>query len=288
MNNGMFAGRIGSITKGQRRGARARRCGWAWVTASVLSGLLAGGCAVIQPGEVGVKSKWGRLDNEIYQPGLVVINHVSSRMIRIPTQTVNREIKLNLPSKEGLNVSAEISILYHIKAEQAPDVIRDVGLEYEEVLILSVFRSASADICARFFAKDMHSGKRAQIEEEIQKQMDELLGRRGFVIEAVLLKSISLPPGLYNAIEDKLEAEQEAQRMQFVLQREQREAERKKIEAEGVRDSQKIMADGLSDDIIRWRSLEVFERLASSPNAKLIVTDGDTPVLIEENADTAK
>ncbi|MEM9457332.1 MAG: prohibitin family protein [Myxococcota bacterium] len=274
--------------KEQRRRTHSPRRRWAWVTASVLSGLLAGGCAVIQPGEVGVKSKWGRLDERIYQPGPVAINHISSRMIRIPTQTVNREVRLNLPSKEGLNVSAEISILYHINAERAPDVIRDVGLEYEEVLILSVFRSASADICARFFAKDMHSGKRAEIEEQIQKEMDALLAERGFIIEAVLLKSISLPPGLYTAIEDKLEAEQEAQRMQFVLQREQREAERKKIEAEGVRDAQKVVADGLSDEIIQWRSLEVFERLASSPNAKVIVTDGSTPVLIEGGANAAQ
>ncbi len=254
--------------------------------APVLSAVLAAGCAVIQPGEVGVKAKWGQLEEEVYPPGLVVFNRASSRMIRIPTQTVNREVKLNLPSKEGLNVSAEISILYHIEAEQAPAVIRDVGLEYEEVLILSVFRSASADICARFFAKDMHSGKRAQIEDEIRQQMDGLLAARGFVIEAVLLKSISLPPGLYTAIEDKLEAEQEAQRMQFVLQREQREAERKTIEAEGIRDSQKILADGLSESIIQWRSLEVLERLASSPNAKLIITDGTAPVMVQGDTST--
>lgn len=256
--------------------------------APMLWGLCASGCAIIQPGEVGVKAKWGRLEEKIYQPGLVALGPISSRMIRIPTQTVNREVKLNLPSKEGLNVSAEISILYHIEAERAPDVIQDVGLDYEDVLILSVFRSASADICARFFAKDMHSGKRAEIEAQIQKEMDKLLAPRGFIIEAVLLKSIRLPPGLYTAIEDKLEAEQEAQRMKFVLQREQQEAERKTIEAEGVRDSQKVLADGLSDAIIRWRSLEVLERLASSPNAKLIVTDGTAPVLIGEDADTAK
>ena len=255
---------------------------------ATLAPLLAVGCAVIQPGEVGVKSKWGKLEENVYEPGLVPLNRISSRLVRIPTQTVNREVELNLPSKEGLNVAAEISILYHIEAERAPDVIRDVGLDYEEVLILSVFRSASADICARFFAKDMHSGKRAEIEAEIQREMDTLLGDRGFVIEAVLLKSIRLPPGLYTAIEDKLEAEQEAQRMQFVLQREQREAERKKIEAEGVRDSQQILADGLSEGIIQWRSLEVLERLASSPNAKLIITDGQAPVLINEDGGAAE
>ncbi len=249
---------------------------------------LLAGCAIVRPGEVGVKSKWGKVSNKIYSPGPVGINYFSTRMIRVPTRTVNREVQLNLPSKEGLNVGAEISILYHIEPQKAPDVIRDVGLDYENVLILSVFRSASADICARFFAKDMHSGKRAEIEEAIRIEMDKLLASRGFTIEAVLLKSISLPPGLYTAIEDKLEAEQEAQRMQFILQREEREAERKKIEAQGVRDSQKILSDGLSDEIIKWRSLEVLERLSASPNAKLIITDGNAPVLINQDAEPTR
>lgn len=245
--------------------------------------IVTAGCAVVQPGEVGVKSKWGRLDEKVYGPGLVRINQFSTRVIKIPTRTVNREVQLNLPSKEGLNVSAEISILYHIEPEKAPAVISEVGLDYENTLILSVFRSASADICAQFFAKDMHSGKRAEIEKAIQQEMSTLLEDRGFTIEAVLLKSISLPPGLYTAIEDKLEAEQEAQRMQFVLQRERQEAERKKIEAEGVRDAQKTLADGLSDPIIQWHSLEVMESLGNSSNAKVIVTDGKAPVLINSD-----
>lgn len=238
-------------------------------------------CAVVRPGEVGVKSRLGKLKEKSYEPGVTTINPFTSRLIRIPTRTVNREVKINLPSKEGLNVSSEISILYHIEAAMAADVVRNVGPNYEEVLILSVFRSAAADICARFYAKDMHSGKRGIIEGEIRNHMDSLLSDRGFVIEAVLLKSISLPPGLYTAIEDKLEAEQEAQRMEFVLQRERQEAERKKIEAEGVRDAQKVLADGLSDPIIKWRSLEVLENLAASPNSKLILTDGKAPVLID-------
>ena len=222
----------------------------------------------------------GKLKDKVYQPGLVGVNPFTSQIIRVPTRTVNREVKLNLPSKEGLNVSSEISILYHIEAAQAPDVIRSVGSNYEEVMILSVFRSAAADICSQFLAKDMHSGKRSLIEEEIRARMDSLIGDRGFVIEAVLLKSISLPPGLYTAIEDKLEAEQEAQRMEFILQREKQEAQRKKIEAEGVRDAQKVLADGLTEPVIQWRSLEVLEQWGNSTNAKMIITDGNSPFMI--------
>ena len=126
----------------------------------------------------------------------------------------------------------------------------------------------------------MHSGKRAVIEDEIKKQMAILLKDRGFVIESVLLKSIKLPNGLYAAIESKLRAEQQAQQMEFVLQREKKEAERKRIEAEGIRDAQLIIKEGISEGNIEWRSLEVLKEISTSPNAKLIITDGKTPVLI--------
>lgn len=241
-------------------------------------------CAIVRPGQVGVKQRLGKLDDKIHSTGTVVLNPFSTTLIKIPTRTVNREVQLNLPSKEGLNVRSEISILYHIKPEQAIAVIEEVGTNYEEVVILSVFRSAAADVCAQYFAKDMHSGNRSEIEEKIQERMDNLLGDRGFAIEAVLLKSISLPDRLYTAIEDKLKAEQDALRMEFVLQQEQQEAERKRIEAEGTRNAQLILTEGLNDQVIKWRSLDVLNALAASPNAKLIITDGNAPVLLNEGS----
>ena len=237
-------------------------------------------CAIVKPGEVGVRQKFGRLKGNIVSPGPAFINPFTTVLVKIPTRTVNREVKLNLPSKEGLNVSAEISILYHVKQEKTIDIINEVGANFERVLILSTFRSASADVCAQFYAKDMHSGKRGVIEEEIKDKMKKLLENRGFVIEAVLLKSIALPSGLYAAIESKLRAEQQAQQMEFVLLREKKEADRKRIEAEGIRDAQQIIKEGITDGNIEWRSLEVLKEIATSPNAKLILTDGKTPVLI--------
>jgi regulator of protease activity HflC (stomatin/prohibitin superfamily) len=237
-------------------------------------------CAIVRPGEVGVRQSLGRLRGKPVSPGVALINPFTTILVKIPTRTVNKEIKLNLPSKEGLNVSAEISILYHVKEEKAIDIVNEVGRYFERVLILSTFRSASADVCARFFAKDMHSGKRGVIEKEIKEQMSILLENRGFIIEAVLLKSITLPSGLYAAIEAKLRAEQQAQQMEFVLLKESQEAERKRIEAKGIRDAQLIIQEGISEGSIEWRSLEVLKEISTSPNAKLIITDGKTPVLI--------
>ena len=244
-----------------------------------LSALLTS-CAVIRPGDVGIKRTLGKLKGKTKTQGVIFFNPFTSTIVRVPIRTVNKEIRLNLPSKEGLNVQAEISILYHIEEEKVSEIISTVGRRYEQTLILSTFRSASADVCARFFAKDMHSGQRGVIEKEIKTQMSKLLDGRGFVIEAVLLKSITLPKGLYAAIEAKLRAEQEAQQMTFVLQREEKEAERKRIEAQGVRDAQLIIKEGITDENIKWKSLEVLKDISMSPNAKLILTDGKTPVLI--------
>jgi regulator of protease activity HflC (stomatin/prohibitin superfamily) len=126
----------------------------------------------------------------------------------------------------------------------------------------------------------MHSGKRSEIETEILKRMREVLEEKGFIFSQVLLKSIKLPPGLYASIEEKLRAEQDAQRMEYVLQQERREAERRKVEAAGVRDSQKILSQGLNKEIIQLRSIEAFRELAKSPNAKIIITDGKAPLMI--------
>ncbi len=242
-------------------------------------------CTIVREGEIGVKRKLGKLDSNIVEPGARAVNPFTTTIIKLPVRTVNVEIQSNLPSKEGLNVKSVISILYHIKKEGAASIIGNIGTNYEEVVIKSVFRSASADVCSRFFAKDMHTSKRAEIEEEIRGRMQELLSSRGFEIEAVLLKNIKLPDGLAMAVENKLEAEQEAQRMEFILQREQMEARRRKVEAEGIRDAQKILQEGISPQIIQWQSIEAFRELAKSPGSRVIITDGQAPFLIDSSKD---
>ncbi len=243
--------------------------------------LLTASCTTVRQGNVGVKQRFGKLQNRTIGAGLVVLNPLTTRVVKVPVRTVNREVDLALPSKEGLNVQCEISILYRIAPDKVPQIIETIGTDYEQAVIVSVFRSAAADICARYYAKDMHSAQRAEIEREIAGHMNSLLSPRGFEIESVLMKSIKLPPGLAKAIEDKLEAEQRAQQMEFELQRERKEAERRVIEAEGIRDAQKVLAEGLTEPIIRYQSIEAFKALAASPNAKVIVTDGKTPFLID-------
>ena len=242
-------------------------------------------CAIVREGEVGVKRTLGKYKEKPYDQGLTFFNPLTSTVVKVSTQTENMEVELNLPSKEGLNVRAEISILYHLEGKQAPDLLRKIGAGFERSVILPVFRSAVSDVTARFFAKDMHTGQRATIEMAIRDQMAENLSPRGIEIEAVLIKQIQLPVNLARAIEEKLQAEQQALRMEFVLQEAKREAERKRIEAEGVRDAQLIIAEGLTPEVLRFKSIEAFLELAQSPNAKIIVSDGDLPIMLQESSD---
>lgn len=236
-------------------------------------------CTVIRPGEVGVKQRLGKLSNKVNQPGSVVFNPFVSRVIKLSTQTNNLELSISLPSKEGLSINAQISILYKLTAQQVPMIIKNLGVDFEPI-ISNVFRSASADICSKYFAKDLHSGMRAEIEKDIRIKMMETLDKQGIIIDAVLMKSIQLPQGLASSIEQKLQAEQDVMRMEFTLKQAKLEADRKIIEAQGTSDAQKIISEGLTNEIIKIRSIEAFMELSKSPNSKVIITDGKAPFLI--------
>ena len=239
-------------------------------------------CATIRQGEVGVKRKFGKYEDRPVTEGVRAYNPFFSKIVKISVQTENLEVGLNIPSKEGLNIMSEVSILYRVKANKAPDILRKIGTDYERDILLPVFRSAVADVTSRFYAKDMHTGQRAVIENAIRDQMMDLIGDRGIEIEAVLLKSIQMPRSLANAIEQKLEAEQQAQRMEFVLEQARRQADQRRIEAQGISDAQKIISQGLDADILRFKSIEAFLELAKSPNAKVIISDGDLPMLMNQ------
>lgn len=279
---------------------------------SILSLMLFTSCRIIVQDEVGVKRTLGRVKPKILEPGARLFNPFVSRIIKVPVRTINMELTLGLPSKEGLTVNSEISILYKIKTNEVPNILQNTGLQFEDILIKPVFRSAAADVCAKFDAKDMHSAKRGLIEKEILQRMTEVLEGKGFIIEQVLLKSIVLPAGLAKSIEEKLQAEQDAQRMEFIKDREKREAERKVIQAEGDKKSRivaaeatsktieieaegkanaiKIEADAqakandlinksLTPMILKSRQIEAFQNLSRSTNAKVIITDGKTPII---------
>lgn len=237
-------------------------------------------CAVVRQGEAGVKRTFGKYNDKAYTSGLKFYNPFTSSIVKLSTQTENIEVQVDIPSREGLTIRSEVSILYNIQMKQAPNLLRNIGMDYEQTVILPVFRSAVADVTAKYYAKDMHSGSRAEIENAIRDLMMKTLDEKGITVESVLLKSIQLPRSLAKAIEDKLEAEQQAQRMEFVLQGEQREAERKRIQAAGVRDANQIIAAGLTPEILQYKSIEAWLSLSQSANAKVIISNGSVPMMM--------
>lgn len=244
--------------------------------------VLLSSCAIIRPGEVGVKQRLGKLSDKPVEEGVRFFNPFTTTFVRVPVRTINVEQTLLLPSKEGLTIVAEVSVLYNIDKEMAPVIIRDIGKNFERNLLVNTLRSSSANISAEYFAKDMHSLKRNEIERSIQDNMNRVLREKGFDIQAVLMKSINLPARLSSAIEDKLRAEQQFQEMEFIVQREIKEADRKRAEAEGIRDAQATINEGLTPLLIQYQSIEAFRELSRSQNAKIIITDGKAPIMVAQ------
>ncbi len=250
-----------------------------WIFLVAASALLHS-CTVVRQGEFGVKRTFGTYSDKVYTSGLRTFNPFTSTIVKISGQTQNIEVSLVIPSREGLSIQSEVSNLYQVRSKEAPDLLSNVGIDYEEAIILTVFRSAVADVTSKYYAKDMHSGNRAEIEIAIRDLMMQTLGAKGIVVESVLLKSIVLPRSLAKAIEDKLEAEQQAQRMEFILQQEQREAERMRIKAAGVRDANQIIAEGLTPGVLQYKAIEAWLQLSQSPNSKVIITNGTVPMMM--------
>jgi prohibitin 1 len=177
----------------------------------------------------------------------------------------------SVPSSEGLVMNLDTSLIFHLNPEKASDVYQKIGPNYVIVLIEPNLRAAIREATASHTANALYSGEREMVANQIRDQLMSLLAQRGIVIESILLRDIQLPQTLKASIEAKQQAEQEALAMNFRLQKEKQEAERKRIEAAGIRDFQQIVAQGISPQLLEWKGIEATETLAKSPNAKVVV-----------------
>jgi len=179
-----------------------------------------------------------------------------------------------VPSSEGLVMNLDTSLIYHLNPDKAAEVYQKIGPRYLEVLIEPNLRSAIREATASHSANALYSGEREMVAKQIVATLTDLLGQRGIVVESILLRDIQLPGTLRASIEAKQQAEQEALAMNFRLQKETQEAQRKRIEAQGIRDFQQIVAQGISPQLLEWKGIEATENLAKSPNAKVVVVGG--------------
>lgn len=246
---------------------------WLWPLAAAAIALGASTVTVIPAGHVGVKVLFGRVQPEVLTEGLHLINPLLS-VVKMSVRTQEIFEHAEVPSKEGLNVVLEASLLYHVDPAQAARLYQQVGPYYDRVVLIPIFRSAIRGVTVQHDAKDLYTSGREVIANEIAQALEKQIRDRGLVLEQVLLRRIQLPKLVEEAINEKLAAEQQAQRMQFVLLKESQEAERKRIEAKGIQDFQNIVSQGISEPLLRWKGIEATRALAESQNTKVIIVGG--------------
>jgi prohibitin 1 len=221
-------------------------------------------------GHVGVLTLFGKVTNETLGEGIHLINPLkTNNEMSIQTQTIKESA--SVPSSEGLMMSLDTSLIYHLNPDRAADVFQHIGADYENVVVEPTLRSAIREATASHTANALYTGEREMVAKQITDQITAELNKRGISVENVLLRDIQLPATLKAAIEAKQQAEQESLAMNFRLQKETQEAQRKRIEAAGVRDFQQIVAQGITPSLLEWKGIEATENLAKSANTKVVV-----------------
>jgi prohibitin 1 len=251
-------------------GANVVRLAGVAVAALLVILLLFAAVAKVPAGHVGVLTLFGRVTGETLPEGMHLVNPFKeNNVLSIRTQQVKESA--SVPSSEGLVIALDTSLLYHLNPDRAADVYQKIGPAYEATIVEPSLRAAIREATASHSANALYTGEREKVAREIHEQLSTELNKRGITVEQVLLRDIQLPAALKASIETKQQAEQESLAMSFRLQKEKQEAERKRIEAAGVRDFQQIVSQGISPALLEWKGIEATEALARSQNTKIVV-----------------
>jgi regulator of protease activity HflC (stomatin/prohibitin superfamily) len=240
------------------------------VVIALLVLLFMGPLRTVPAGYVGVKDFFGQVSPQTLPAGIRLVMPLTS-VVKMSVQTQEIKEVAEVPSQEGLILNLETSLLFQLDPAKAADIYRTVGSDYVGTIVEPQFRSAIREITASYEAKMLYSAEREKIANEIFALFGRLASDRGIIVQQVLLRKIGLPRVVADAIQEKLKREQEAEQMKFVLQKEQQEAERKRIEAQGIADFQRIVAQGISAQLLEWKGIEATEKLAASSNTKIVV-----------------
>jgi regulator of protease activity HflC (stomatin/prohibitin superfamily) len=232
--------------------------------------LLMASTTSIPTGNVGVLTLFGRVTGETLPEGIHLVNPLKSvQKLSIQTQSVKESA--NVPSNEGLILALDTSLLFRLDKDKAAFVYQTVGDSYAEKIVEPTLRAAIRASTSAHSANALYTNARELVQKQILDELTVQLAPRGVIVENVLLRDVQLPAMLKGSIEAKQQAEQDALRMSFILQKEKQEAERKRIEAQGIADFQKIVAAGISPQLLEWKGIEATEKLAASSNAKVVI-----------------
>ena len=212
----------------------------------------------------------GGTQDEVFGEGVHIVAPWN-RLTRYDVRTQDRKELLHILTNNGLSVNLEASVRYRPIPANLPRLHAEIGPDYYEVILAPVLRSESRKVGGRYSPEEIYSSKREAVGQELLEEARAAIEGKHVLLEAILIRDVELPENIKKAISEKLEEEQRALKMEFTLNREKQEAERKRIEAAGIADFQKIVATGISEELLRWKGIEATEKLASSENAKVVV-----------------
>ncbi|TAE85606.1 MAG: prohibitin family protein [Bacteroidetes bacterium] len=247
----------------------------------------------IDPGQVGVKVLFGKVEDEVLSSGLSFVNPIVD-VVKLDIKTQNYTMSgvhdegaksgddaIKVLTSDGLEVTIDLTVLYRLIPTEAPRLLRETGNDYTDKIVRPLTRTKIRDNAVYYDAISLYSTKRDEFQLRIFTSIENDFKKRGLILEQLLVRNITLPQSVKATIESKINAEQEAQKMQFVLQKEKQEAERKRVEAQGISDYQRIIASGLTDKQLQYETIKANLELAKSPNAKVIVMGKNTPLIID-------
>lgn len=248
----------------------------------------------IDAGQVGVKKLFGSIQNDVLVSGLHFINPLLE-ISRIDVKTQNYTMSgvndegnkmgddaIRVLTSDGLEVTIDLTVLYRVVGNDAPKLLKETGEDYRDKIVRPITRTKIRDNAVYYQAVDLFGNKRDEFQQRIYKSIEETFKTRGLMLEQLLVRNITLPNSVKAAIESKINAEQEAKKMEFVLLKEKQEAERKRVEAQGIADYQRIINTGLTDQQLQYEQIKAMKELALSANAKVIVMGkGNTPIIID-------
>ena len=248
----------------------------------------------INPGEIGVKILFGNIQKDVLGSGLHFVNPLLEiKKIDIKTQNytmsgVNDEgdksgdDAIRVLTSDGLEVTIDLTVLYRVVAPDAPRLLRETGDDFKDKIVRPITRTKIRDNAVYYQAVDLFGNKRDEFQQRIYKSIEGDFKRRGLMLEQLLVRNITLPNSVKASIESKINAEQDAKKMEFVLQKEKQEAERKRVEAQGISDYQRIISAGLTSQQLQYEQIKAMKELSLSSNAKIIVMGkGNSPIILD-------
>jgi regulator of protease activity HflC (stomatin/prohibitin superfamily) len=263
----------------------------------VVLGLLLSSVKIIDRGEVGVQVLFGKVQTEVLESGLHFINpaeEVDTLSVQVQNYTMSSKDSegqirgddaIRVLSSDGLEVTIDLSVLYKINPDKAPFILQNIGPNYEDKIVRPVTRTAIRDNAVNYQAVDLYSTKREEFQAKINQTITQNFEKNGLEVQQILVRNISLPASVKASIESKINAEQDAQKMQFVLQKERQEADRKRVEAQGIADYQKIISTGLTAQQLEYQAILAQKEIALSPNTKIIIMGGGgkgNPIILSD------